>query len=132
MHRRSYRIKGIWTMSEEQLQIYESYLNKGFNEEQLYEIRKGIEDGIDVSEYAVPGASASAMAHIRKTINFNRSLKKISNDHTDQVEEVNESEEIEIDIRTKHEKMADRAILIGETSIVIAILALLLIMLRII
>lgn len=119
-------------MSEEQLKIYESYLGKGFNEEQLFEIKKGIEDGIDVSEYAIPGASASAMAHIRKTINFNRSLKKISNNKKEEINEIDESEEIEIDVRTKHEKMADYSILIGETSIVIAVIALLLIMLRII
>ena len=85
-----------------------------------------------MSEYAISGASASAMAHIRKTINFNRSLKKISNDQSSQVVEINDVDETEVDIRTKHEKLADVAITIGETSIVIAIMALLLIMLRII
>lgn len=39
-----------------------------FNEEQLYEIRKGLEAGYDVSTYADPNLSASEMNKIRTNI----------------------------------------------------------------
>ena len=117
-------------MNDEQLELYESYLNKGFNEDQLFEIKKGIEDGNDVSAFARPKMPASEMAHIRKTQNFKKSLNKVvEKEKPQQVEEI---DEVEVDIRTKYEKIADFAIGLGETSIVIAIILLLLIMLRII
>ena len=50
-------------MNDEQLELYESYLDKGFNEDQLYEIKKGIEEGNDVSAFARLKMPASEMAH---------------------------------------------------------------------
>lgn len=117
-------------MNDEQLELYESYLDKGFNEEQLYEIKKGIEEGNDVSAFARLKMPASEMAHIRKTQNFKKSLNKIVDEKPQKQEE--ETIEEEIDIRTKYEKIADLAITIGEISIVVAVISLLLIMLRII
>lgn len=116
-------------MDDEKLKLFESYLNKGFSEDQLYEIKLGIEQGNDVSAFARLKMPASEMAHIRKTQNFKKSLNKIVEKPKTQVEEIIEEE---IDIRTKYEKIADIAISIGETSIVIGVISLLLIMLRVI
>ena len=86
-------------MNDEQLAIYESYLNKGFNEDQLFEIKKGIEEGNDVSAFARLKMPASEMAHIRKTQNFKKSLNKIAKETKPQQQE-EEVDEVEVDIRT--------------------------------
>ena len=46
----------------------EEYSAQGFNKDQLYEIRKGLEAGYDVSQYANIGLSATEMNKIRKNI----------------------------------------------------------------
>ena len=53
-------------MNAEQEQILARYLNKGFTNDQLEEISKGIEAGYDVSIYARKTIPASDMAYIRK------------------------------------------------------------------
>lgn len=44
------------------------YFGKGFNEEQLSEIKEGLEMGVDISTYAKPNIPASEMNHIRKSL----------------------------------------------------------------
>lgn len=52
-----------------------SYEEQGFDDWQLYEIRKGLESGIDVSKYADPKFSDEEMAEIRKELT-NKNLEK--------------------------------------------------------
>lgn len=52
-----------------------SYEEQGFDDWQLYEIRKGLESGIDVSKYADPKFSDEEMAEIRKELT-NENLEK--------------------------------------------------------
>jgi len=117
-------------MNDKQLKKYQSYLDKGFNEEQLQEIKQGIEDGNDISAYARIKMPASEMAHVRKTQNFKKSLSNITKENN--AVEINENLEEDIDVRTRNEKIADIGIFIGDSSIVIAIILFLLIMLRIV
>ena len=49
-------------------QEMKSYEEQGFDEWQLYEIRKGLEDGVDISKYAKREFSDEKMAEIRKEL----------------------------------------------------------------
>lgn len=57
---------------EKKLKEYEK---QGFDEWQLYEIRKGLEDGVDISKYAKREFSDEEMAEIRKGL-ANENLEK--------------------------------------------------------
>ena len=67
---------------EKKLKEYEK---QGFNDWQLYEIRKGLENGVDVTKYTDLELSDEEMAKIRKEL-FQDNLKK------NQVLEVKEKE----------------------------------------
>ena len=56
-------------------QEMKSYKKQGFDEWQLYEIRKGLEDGVDISKYAKREFSDEEMAEIRKELT-NENLEK--------------------------------------------------------
>ena len=63
------------------------YEEQGFDDWQLYEIRKGLEEGVDVSKYTDPKFSDEEMAEIRKGL-ANENLEKnqvseIEEKHTD-------------------------------------------------
>lgn len=111
---------------QQQLKFYE---RMGFDDEQLDEIKKGIEDGLDISVYARKDMPAKEMAHIRKSMNFKKSLNSVVNERNDIDTSSNEEE---IEVRTKEESIAEMAIVLGEASIVIAVIAILLSLQRII
>lgn len=100
-----------------------------FDDEQLDEIKKGIEDDLDVSVYARTNMPAQEMAHIRKVMNFNRSLNNVVQPKDDIETSANE---VKIEARTKEESIAEAALVLGEVSIVAAVITILLAMLRII
>ena len=63
-------------MTKKELELkVKSYEEQGFNDWQLYEIRKGLEDEVDVSKYANPKFSDEKMAEIRKEL-ANENLEK--------------------------------------------------------
>ena len=116
-------------MNKKNQKQYRFYQSLEFDDEQLDEIKKGIDDGLDVSVYARSNMPASEMAHIRKSMNFKRSLNAVVNPQDDK--DTSNIEE-EINAKTKEEKLTDVAIGIGEVSIVAAVIAALLAILRII
>lgn len=64
-------------MEKEKKEIYERYENGAFDSDQLKEIKKGIENGQDVSVYARIGIPAEDMAYIRKFLQVRESIKEI-------------------------------------------------------
>lgn len=62
-------------MTKDQEQIYNRYLNAGFSQEQLEEIKLGIEDDLDVMIYARPNITAEDMSFIHKYLNYKRLIK---------------------------------------------------------
>jgi len=111
---------------QKQFRFYE---RMEFDDEQLNEIKRGIEDGLDVSVYARITMPAEEMAHIRKSMNFNKSLNSVVQTKND-IDTSNIEEEIVA--KSKEEVIADAATILGETSIVAAVITVLLALLRII
>lgn len=83
-------------MTKKELELkMKSYEEQGFDDWQLYEIRKGLEDGVDVSKYANPKFSDEEMAEIRKGL-ANKNLKKNQALETEE-EHINKDVDINFD-----------------------------------
>lgn len=112
-------------MTEEQRQAYNRYLNKGFTDDQLLEIRLGIESGYDVSAYAMLNIQAKEMMHIRKWMNEQASIVRQS-----QIEELQkeyldqEAIPVAIDKKEEQKDIFFPSVIIGSLSIVFGIIAL--------
>ena len=76
-------------MTVEQEGILKRYQNKGFTEDQLEEIRKGLEEGFDISVYARKNIPSEEMAYIRKYLFYKQGTQDI------QKEEKTEDEDFE-------------------------------------
>ena len=55
-------------MAKDVTQTLSKYFGKGFNEEQLEEIKVGLEQDLDISLYARVEMPASEMNHVRKSL----------------------------------------------------------------
>ena len=63
-------------MTPEQEENYKRYEHKGFSEDQLEEIRKGLEQGFDISVYARKNIPSEEMAYIRKYLFYKQGTKE--------------------------------------------------------
>ncbi len=77
------------SITPEQREIYERYIDGGFNDEQLEEIMKGIEAGYDVSVYARKGIPAADMAYIRKYLKYKDTVIEVE-DPDDDLEKIDD------------------------------------------
>lgn len=115
-------------LTEEQVKKFNRYKEMGFDEDQLDEIKQGIIEGHDVLTYARLDIPAVEMAHIRKSLNFQKSLDKYDKKEPEPVQEEKEEEQVEVKEEvylTKHEKLASAATALAEISIAISIVVVL-------
>lgn len=68
------------------------YEKQGFDDWQMYEIRKGLEEGVDVTKYADPKLTDEEMAEIRKGFN----VGDVEKNQTLEVKEENINKNINI------------------------------------
>ena len=106
--------------------LFEKYQNSGFTEDQLLEIKKGIEEDLDISMYARVLIPASEMAYIRKALHFKKVEipKKEEEEDFDKIDEEFKEykESVQVSI---YEKVVAFAVFVSGLAIIAAIYAML-------
>ena len=77
-------------MEGEYKDILLKYEGGGFTKDQLFEIERGLQSGLDVSVYARKGIPAEDMSHIRKSLFLKKSEEKNPEPKEDDYEEIEE------------------------------------------
>lgn len=108
-------------MDKEKKEIFERYENGSFDSEQLKEIRKGIENGQDISVYARVGIPAEDMAYIRKFLQFREGDKGAEEPKEEDWDKINEEfEKYQANVSaTVFEKAAVAAITVSGLSVIV-------------
>lgn len=106
---------------------FKNYLGQGFDEHQLQEIKLGLIDGLDVTRYARTSMPAGEMAYLRKQMNYEASLNKPEPTYIKKEGILNEEREQDIVIT-----LASVVETLGEVSILIAGIAIILVKLRLV
>ena len=106
---------------------FRQYLGQGFDDEQLQEIKLGLIDGLDVTKYARTTMPAGEMAHLRKQMNYEASLNKPEPTYINKVGNKNIEQE-----QDKIIALADVVETMGEISILIAGITIILVILRLV
>ena len=105
---------------------YRIYLGQGYDEDQLLEIKLGLQDGVDVSRYASVTMPANDMAYQRKLLNYDKA-KMEPKQNLGNIKITNNTEK-----KDKYLSYADVAITVGEISVLIAGIVVILIKLHLI